>query len=61
MPAAKQNANSVAVECCGVYDSEGELEDKSKATINVNDHKCNIAEKILRTTLASFLTWRVKK
>jgi hypothetical protein len=44
MPAAKQNANSVAAVQCGVDDSEGELEDKSSSTININDHKCNIAE-----------------
>ncbi len=44
MPAAKQNANNVAAEKCGVDEWEGELEDNSKATINVNDHKCNIAE-----------------
>ncbi len=44
MPAAKQNTNSVAAEQCGVDDCEGELEDNSKATINVNDHKCNVAE-----------------
>jgi hypothetical protein len=44
MPAAKQNANSVTAEQCDVDDCEWELEDNSKATINVNDHKCNIAE-----------------
>jgi hypothetical protein len=41
---SQQNANSVAAEQCGVDDSEGELEDKSKATINVNDHECDVAE-----------------
>ncbi len=46
MPAAKQNANSVPAQCCGVDDSEGGLEDKSKATINVNDQECNGAEDI---------------
>jgi hypothetical protein len=44
MPAAKQNANSVAAEQCGVDDCEGESEDNSKATINVNDHICKVAE-----------------
>jgi hypothetical protein len=44
MPAAKQIANIVASESCGVDDCEGELEDNSKATINVNDHECKVAE-----------------
>ncbi len=39
-----QHANSVAAEQCGVDDCEGELDDNSKATINVNDHECNIIE-----------------
>jgi hypothetical protein len=52
MPAAKQNANNVAAERCGVDDYEGELEDNSKATTNVNDHECNIIEP--RATSASF-------
>ncbi len=44
MPAAKQNANSVAAEECGVDDCKEESEDNSKATINVNDHECILIE-----------------
>jgi hypothetical protein len=36
MPAAKQNASIVVAERYGVDDSEGRVEDKSKATSNVN-------------------------
>jgi hypothetical protein len=44
MPAAAQHANNVAAEQCGVDDCEGDLEDNSKATINVNDHECKVIE-----------------
>ncbi len=27
---------------CGVDDCEGQLEENSKATININDHECNV-------------------
>jgi hypothetical protein len=38
------NATSASSEECGVDDCEGELEDNSKATINVNDHECNVID-----------------
>jgi hypothetical protein len=44
MPAATQHANNVAAEQCGVDECEGELEYNLKATINVNDHECNVIE-----------------
>jgi hypothetical protein len=44
IPAAKQDANNVAAECCGVDDSKGEVEDKSNAMDNINDQECNVAE-----------------
>ncbi len=27
---------------CGVYDCDGQYEDNSKATIDINDHECNV-------------------
>jgi hypothetical protein len=33
--------NDCVTEKCGVNDCEGELEEKSKATFNINDHECN--------------------
>ncbi len=44
MTAATQHAKNVAVEQCGVDECERELEDNSKATINVDDHECNVIE-----------------
>jgi hypothetical protein len=44
MTAETLHATNAAAEECGVDDCEGELEDNSKATINVNDHKCNVIE-----------------
>jgi hypothetical protein len=35
--------NASAEECC-VDDCEGEIEDNSKATININDHECNVID-----------------
>ena len=35
------HATNASSEECRVDDCEGELEDNSKATINVNDHECN--------------------
>ncbi len=60
MPAAKQNANSIAAEQCAVDDGEGELEDKSKAT-SMSMITNAMLQKILRTASASFKTWRVMK
>jgi hypothetical protein len=34
--------NDCVAEKCGVDDCEGELEEKSKATFDINDHKCNV-------------------
>jgi hypothetical protein len=44
MTAETQHATNAASEECGVDDCEGELEDNSKATINTNDHECNVIE-----------------
>jgi hypothetical protein len=44
MTAETLHATNTAAEECGVDDCEGELEDNSNATINVNDHKCNVIE-----------------
>ncbi len=44
MAAETQHATNAAAEQCGVDDCEGDLEDNSKATINVNDHECNVIE-----------------
>jgi hypothetical protein len=44
MPAVTLHANNIAAEQCGVDDCEGGLEDNLKATINVNDHECNVIE-----------------
>jgi hypothetical protein len=34
--------NVCLAEECGVDDCEGQLEENSKATININDHECNV-------------------
>jgi hypothetical protein len=34
--------NDCVAEKCVVEDCEGELEEKSKATFNINDHECNV-------------------
>jgi hypothetical protein len=34
--------NDCVAEECGVDDCEGELEEKSKATFDINDHECNM-------------------
>jgi hypothetical protein len=34
--------NVCVAEECGVDDCEGELEENSKATFNINDHECNV-------------------
>jgi hypothetical protein len=34
--------NVCVAEECGVYDCEGELEEHSKATFDINDHECNV-------------------
>jgi hypothetical protein len=34
--------NDCVAEICGVDDCEGELEEKSKATFNINNHECNM-------------------
>ncbi len=39
-----QHATNASAENYGVDDCEGELEDNLKATINVNNHKCNVIE-----------------
>jgi hypothetical protein len=39
-----QHATNASSEECGVDDHEGKLEDNSKATINVNDHECNVID-----------------
>jgi hypothetical protein len=38
------HATNAAAEECGVDDCEGGLEYNSKATININDHECNVIE-----------------
>jgi hypothetical protein len=38
------HATNASAEECGVDDCEGELEDNSKATINVNDHEYNVID-----------------
>jgi hypothetical protein len=38
------HATNASAEECGVDESERELEDNSKATINVNDHECNMID-----------------
>ncbi len=38
------HATNASAEECGVGDWEGELEDNSKATININDHECNVID-----------------
>jgi hypothetical protein len=43
MTAETQHATNAAAEQCSV-DYEGELEDNSKAIINVNDHECNVID-----------------
>jgi hypothetical protein len=44
MTAETQHATNAAAEECGVDDCEEKLEDNLKATINVNDHECNVIE-----------------
>jgi hypothetical protein len=44
MTAETQHATNAAAEQCSVDDCEGGLDDNSKATINVNDHECNVIE-----------------
>jgi hypothetical protein len=44
MTAETQHATNAAAEQFGVDDCEGELEDNSKVTINVNDHEFNVIE-----------------
>ncbi len=44
MTAETQHATNAAAEQCGKDDCEGELEENSKATINVNDHESNMIE-----------------
>ena len=39
-----QHATNASAEECGVDDCEGELKDNSKATININNHECNVIE-----------------
>jgi hypothetical protein len=34
--------NDCVAEECGLDDCEGELEEKSKATFDINDHECNV-------------------
>ena len=34
--------NISLAEDCGILDCEGELEENSKATIDINDHECNV-------------------
>jgi hypothetical protein len=36
------HATNASAEECGVDDCEGELEKKSKATCDINNHKCNV-------------------
>jgi hypothetical protein len=36
------NGNVCQAEECGVGDCEGQLEENSKATIDINDHECNV-------------------
>jgi hypothetical protein len=36
------HATNALAEECGVDDCEGQLEENSKATFNVNDHECNV-------------------
>jgi hypothetical protein len=38
------HATNASAEECGVDDCEGELDDNSKATINVNNHECNVID-----------------
>jgi hypothetical protein len=38
------HATNASAEECGVDDCEGELEDNSKATININNHECNMID-----------------
>ncbi len=38
------HATNASAEECGVDNCEGELEDNSKATINVNNHECNMID-----------------
>jgi hypothetical protein len=38
------HATNALAEECGVDDREGELEENSKATINVNNHECNVID-----------------
>ncbi len=36
------HATNASAEECGVHDCEGELEENSKATFDINNHKCNV-------------------
>ncbi len=36
------HATNASAEECGVDDCEGELEENSKATFDINDHECNV-------------------
>ncbi len=60
MKAETQHAINATAEQCGVDDCEGELEDNSKATINVNDHKCNVIEDTW-DDIGNVLSWKVMK
>ncbi len=43
MSASELGKGNVCVaEECGVDDCEGQLEENSKATIDINDHECNV-------------------
>jgi hypothetical protein len=43
--------NVWVAEECGVDDCEGQFEENSKATLDINDHECNMITDT-RTTLA---------
>jgi hypothetical protein len=43
MSACKLRKGNVSVaEGCGLDDCDGQLEENSKATIDINDHECNV-------------------
>ncbi len=51
--------NISVVEKCGVDDCDGQLEEHSKATIDINDHECNVITDT-EDYIGIFFSWRVK-
>ncbi len=50
--------NDCVAEICGVDDCEGELEEKSKATFNIDDHEWNMITDT-EDNIGIILNWRV--